>query len=72
METERFLMPRILWSSGLAVAGGLCLGGGGAGGSTTLVTVIPVPTIPGNTGGCCILWDLDRALTPGMAGFLLA
>ena len=68
METDRFLMPRILWSSGLAAAGGLCLGGGGAGGSTTLVTVIP----PGNTGGCCILWDLDLALPPGVAGFLLA
>ena len=75
MDTDRFLIPRILWSSGLVAgfteAAGLCLGGGGAGGSTTLVTVIAVPTIPGNTCGCCILWDFDLALPPGMAGFLL-
>ena len=76
MDTDKFLIARILWSSGLEAgltAAGLCLGGGGAGGSTTLVTVIAVPTIPGNIGGCGVLCDLDLAFATGVVtGFLFA
>ena len=76
MDTDKFFIARILWSSGLEAgltASGLCLGGGGAGGSTTLVTVIAVPTIPGSTGVCCVLCDLGLAFAPGVAtGFLFA
>ena len=46
METDKFLICRILCSSALEVevtGAGFCLGGGGAGGSTTFVTVIMFP-----------------------------
>ena len=75
MDTDKFFIARILWSSGLEAgltAGGLCLGWGGVGGSSTLVTVIAVPTIPGNTGGCGILCVFGLDFVPGVAGFLFA
>ena len=82
MDTDKFLICRILCSSALEVevtGAGFCLGGGGAGGSTTFVTVIMFP-ICGSAAAWARGCDLPppprgvfaRLWTGGSRAFLLA
>merc|ERR1711978_676870 len=83
MDTDKFLICRILCSSALEVevtGAGFCLGGGGAGGSITFVTVIMFP-ICGSAAATAWARGCDlppprgvfaRLWTGGSRAFLLA